>query len=195
MAYTNNVPQGNQTIASTTDPIRNNFAFIQTDLQVEHSFNNNSPGVAEGVHLKASMPHLSPTPSGALPTGTSGMYYVRSGTPRFYDGTDNWQIQITKQPQNVITGVVALTTSYTTVFTLPSFTYGYYLIAPTSGSGISAQTVSAAGFVLATGSHIKIEAVGDVGMSLTDSGLSLQAKVDSSSNNANYNYTLIYYTP
>lgn len=195
MAYTNNVPQGNQTIASTTDPIRNNFAFIQTDLQVEHSFNNNAPGVAEGVHLQASMPHLSPTPSGALPTGTTGIYYMRSGTPRFYDGTNNWQIQITQQPQVVITGTVSLTTSYTNVFTVPTFSYGSYFISPASGSGISAGSASGAGFVLSSGSHIKIEAVGDIGITLNDSGLIFQAKVDNSSNNGTYNYSLIYYTP
>lgn len=86
MPYNNNVPQSNQTIASTTDPIRDNFAFIQTDLQAEHSFNGNALGVAEGAHLQASMPNLAADP-GALPAGTNGMYYVRNGGARFYDGT------------------------------------------------------------------------------------------------------------
>lgn len=194
MPYTPNTPQGNNTIASTTDLIRDNFGFIETDLQAEHSFNNNSPGVAEGSHLQASMPHIT-APSGALPAGTTGIYYMRSGTPRFYDGTTNWRIQITGQPQSVITGTVALTTSYANVFTIPSFSYGYYFISPTSGSGIAATTASAAGFVLSTGSHMKIEAVGDIGITLTDSTLTLQAKVDNSSNNGTYNYSLIYFTP
>jgi len=86
MAYTNNVPQGNQTIASTTDPIRNNFAFLQTSIDQEHNFD-----ITDGTktyHKKASMPNRALSP--ALPAGTNGVYFVSSGKPYFYDGTTNY---------------------------------------------------------------------------------------------------------
>jgi hypothetical protein len=79
MTYDNNVPLGNQTVAFTTDLIRNNFAFIQDAIGQEHNFN---PLVAtETYHLKASMPNLASDPP--LPTGTHGVYYVASGNARF----------------------------------------------------------------------------------------------------------------
>lgn len=83
MPYDNNTPLPTDTIASTTDPIRNNFAFIQTDLQEEHSFNSNLAGVAEGAHKKVSMPNLVGAP--ALPAGTDGMYYVLAGQAKYLD--------------------------------------------------------------------------------------------------------------
>ncbi len=85
MAYTNNVPQGNQTIASTTDPIRNNFAFIQTSIDQEHNFD-----ITDGTktyHKKASMPNLALSP--AVPAGTNGVYFVNDAKAYFYNGSQN----------------------------------------------------------------------------------------------------------
>lgn len=86
MSFNNNVPLANQTIAQTTDPIRNNFAFLQTNLQTEHSFNGNLVGVDEGVHKKVSMPDLGGAP--ALPTGTDGLIFIDGGNLKYYDGTN-----------------------------------------------------------------------------------------------------------
>ncbi len=83
MTYTPLVPQGNQTIASTTDPIRNNFVFLQGAVGEEHNFN--LADATKTYHLQASMPNLGIAP--ALPSGTNGMYYVESGNARFWDGT------------------------------------------------------------------------------------------------------------
>src|SRR5574338_1201850 len=80
MTYTPNVPQSNQTIAQTTNPIKNNFTYLDTTLKVEHSFNGNAPGVADGTHLHTSMPNQADP--GSLPTGTNGQYYVNSGRPK-----------------------------------------------------------------------------------------------------------------
>lgn len=91
MTYTPSVPQGNQTIASSTDPIRNNFTFIQTDMRVEHSFNGNVGGLAEGVHLKASMPNAA-TP--AVPAGCNGVYYVKNGQAWFNNGSLDVQLSL-----------------------------------------------------------------------------------------------------
>lgn len=86
MSFNNNVPLANQTIAQTTDPIRGNFAFLQTNLQTEHSFNGNLVGVAEGVHSKVSMPNLVGAP--ALPVGTNGLIFIDAGNLKYYDGTN-----------------------------------------------------------------------------------------------------------
>jgi hypothetical protein len=91
MVYTNNVPQGNQTIANSQPQIQANFGFIQTDLQVEHIFNGNTPfgTQAEGTHIQASMPNQTVDPS-SLPTGTAGIYYVKGGVPKFYNTAANF---------------------------------------------------------------------------------------------------------
>jgi hypothetical protein len=139
MPYTNNVPQANQTIASTTTPIRNNFAFIQTDAQVEHSFNGNSIQ-AEGTHLKASMGNIALSP--ALPSGTNGTYFVSGGKAYFYDGTTNFLLSSTfpvnaavnfngisgaviRSSFNVASVVRNSTGKYTINFTTPLATNNY----------------------------------------------------------------------
>ena len=88
MTYTNNVPQGNQTIAETQSLIQDNFGFLQTSLRQDHNFNGLNPfGVQqEGTHIQVSMPNQSADPV-ALPTGCAGTYYVKGGVPKFYDGT------------------------------------------------------------------------------------------------------------
>lgn len=125
MAYTNNVPQGNQTIAQTTDPIRNNFAFIETDLQVEHQFNGNVVGLAEGVHLKASMPNRALSP--ALPANTNGIYFVSSGLAYFYDGTNNYRLN---PFQEVLTGSYTATSSsiFNTIVAVPANVQGIIIM-------------------------------------------------------------------
>ena len=92
MSYTPNVPQANQTIASTTTPIRNNFTFINTDLQVEHTFNGNT-AAAEGTHRKCSMPGIA-TPS--LPAGCDGSYYVSNTTSnaKYVNASNNYTLSI-----------------------------------------------------------------------------------------------------
>lgn len=90
MTYTNNVPQANQTIASTQGPILNNFGYLQTEQQVEHAFNNVPAGQANGTHLKASMPNMTLSPS--LPALCNGVYFVNSSMPYFYNGTTNFPL-------------------------------------------------------------------------------------------------------
>ena len=92
MSYTPNVPQANQTIASTTTPIRNNFTFINADLQVEHTFNGNT-AAAEGTHTKCSMPGIA-TPS--LPAGCDGSYYVSNTTSnaKYVTASNNYTLSI-----------------------------------------------------------------------------------------------------
>ncbi len=84
MTYTNNVPQGNQTISSTQPLIQANFGFLENSIGQEHNFDDTD--ATKTYHLKASMPNQ-PDP-GSLPTGTNGQYYVSGGKPKFYDGTN-----------------------------------------------------------------------------------------------------------
>lgn len=92
MAYTNNVPQGNQQIASTQAPIQANFDFIQKAVGQEHFFPSNaSNNPALTYHMQASMPNQALL--GSFPTsGTNGVYYVSSGIAYFYDGTLNYPL-------------------------------------------------------------------------------------------------------
>lgn len=131
MPYDNNVPLSSDVIANTTTPIRNNFAFLQTDLQYDHSFNGNLVGVQEGAHGKCSMPSSALSP--ALGTGISGTYFVNSGTAYFYDGTTNW---ILNSVTKVVGGPVTLNnTSNTTLATIPANFVGYIVIwSPSIGS-------------------------------------------------------------
>lgn len=104
MAYTNNVPQGNQTIAQTQPLILGNFGFIQTDLDVEHIFNGNAPfgTQAEGTHIQASMPNQASPP--ALGTGIAGIYYVSGNLPHFKNSTTDYTLvqNLLKQGSNSV---------------------------------------------------------------------------------------------
>lgn len=195
MTYTPNTPQGNQTIASTTDPIRNNFQFIQTDMRVEHVFNGNVPGVAEGVHTKVTMPNMADPVPGSLPTGTDGMFYIRGGGPRYFNNVDNFTIQTTPLFQNVLFGTIALNNSgFSLISLLSAYSQGYYTITPTNGSGISAQNASAMGFFCTSASALQPGLVSDPGIDILPGGLNLFARTSSSSFNGNYNYVVVYWT-
>jgi hypothetical protein len=96
MPYTNNVPQGNQQIASTQPLIQQNFGFIQTDARIEHIFNGNmgplGAAQAEGTHIQASMPNQNLKGATALPTGTNGVFYVSSGQAIYNNGTTDFNM-------------------------------------------------------------------------------------------------------
>jgi len=108
MAYTKNTPQATQTIAFTQPLIQDNFDFLETGLQQEHNFNASGTG-SDMYHLKVSMPNQADP--GALPAGTNGQYYVSGGIPKFDNGTA-FQIQLTNVPLKVLTGTVALNTTF-----------------------------------------------------------------------------------
>lgn len=92
MPYTPDTPQGSDTIASTTDPIRNNFGFLKDGLNVDHNFVDANP--AAMYHKQVSMPAQGISPT--LPAGTVGAYFIRNDAgniePYFYDGTNNWEL-------------------------------------------------------------------------------------------------------
>lgn len=191
MAYNNNVPLGNQTIASTTDPIRNNFAFLQDAIGQEHNFD--ATDATKTYHLQASMPNQADPV--ALPMDTDGIYYISGGKPKFYDGTTASFIQTGSTSQIVVTGTVALTTSSTTIVTLPMWSQGYFLLSPSSTSGLTVGNRRSSGFWVS--SDISISANFNTGSNLTivNSGLDLNGATVFGTSNGDYKFTLVYFTP
>ena len=108
MAYTNNVPQGNQQIAATQPLIQENFGFLPMAIGQEHNFNASGTGT-DTYHLKASMPNLVGGDPIALPAGTNGMYYVLGGLPKFYN---------TSGAVSIATGAVASFVPFNGSFTI-----------------------------------------------------------------------------
>ena len=120
MPYNNNVPLANQSIASTQVPINNNFAFIQTDLRVDHVFNGNTPG-AEGTHHQCQMAGQGSPPS--LLAGSLGAYYVDlQSNPQYLNSSDNKTYNLALW-REINSGTVSLNTATgTTVYTNTSGT-------------------------------------------------------------------------
>lgn len=189
MTYTPNVPQANQQISATQGPILRNFTFIQTDAQVDHVFNGNVSGVAEGVHQQANMPLKATDPSGALPTGVVGQYYVGGlSVPKYYNGTVFF-INISPTPKTVIVTPLTIAASGTGTVALPPNSGGNYFLIPTAG---------ATGFASGQWVTNNVGSVSDQlvaqSMTVTDPGLSLVFKA-SGSGGGSYRCVLEYFTP
>lgn len=122
MAYTNNVPQPNQTIAETQPIIQANFGFLENGIGQEHNFDDSGSG-ADMYHLQTSMPNQALSP--ALPSGTNGVFFVSGGNPYFFDGTTNWQLN---EAEGIITGTFNCTTSFTPIALLPANSVGTILL-------------------------------------------------------------------
>jgi hypothetical protein len=183
--YTNDVPQANQTIASSQPQIQDNFGFIESSLQQDHEFNE--AFATEGVHKQASMPNRADP--GSLAAGTDGMYYVGSGLPKFFNGVVNF-LSFATVPNKILTGTAALTTSASTVLALPASSCGIYWIFRTTN--VSAYAM---GMFVTSGTAIGIEHITDPNISISESGLNLRAETTSATFNGSYSYVVIYVTP
>lgn len=191
--YTNNTPQATQTIASTQPLIFNNFSYLQKEVGQEHNFDATDATLM--WHKQASMPNQAdPGAFPVAPGSVNGMYYVGSGKPKYYDGTDVSFITKSKVEMITVSGTVALNASSpTTVFTIPGGSIGSYWIRPPVGK--SATTVSAMGQFVGSNGVGEFGEVSDPGISITSTGYSLQAELTSSSNNGTYTYLIQYYIP
>lgn len=105
MAYTNNVPQGNQQIATTQPIIQANFGFLATSIGQEHNFNASGDGT-DTYHKFVSMPNRADPSS--LPAGTNGQYYVSGGVAKYYNGTNSF---ILNQYTGFLTGSFVINSS------------------------------------------------------------------------------------
>ncbi len=191
MAYTSNVPQGNQQIATTQPTIQANFGFIPAAFSAEHNFNASGDG-SDTYHKFTSMPNQA-DPS-ALPAGTNGQYYVSGGVPKFYNTVANF-LQFTPIPFTIRTGTVNLNNNFNiTFFTFPANSVGMYWLFQKAASD-TVDDFSAAGMVMSDADTLSPGPVFDPGIDITTAALNLRAKPTSSSGNATYTYTVIYYNP
>jgi hypothetical protein len=92
MTYTPNVPQKNQQIATTQQPILNNFGFLPAAIGQEHNFN--VADATQTYHKQASMPNQS-TPS--VPASTNGVYYIKNAQAWFTNGILDVQLSLNNQ--------------------------------------------------------------------------------------------------
>jgi hypothetical protein len=123
MAYVNNTPQANQTISFTQPILEANCNYLQTAIGTEHNFDTATPG--NMYHLQASMPNRF-TPV-SLPTGTQGMYYVRAGIGRFFDGTNEYTTSVWQTLKGTFTSANS-SAEFTIVAALPSNSFGFISI-------------------------------------------------------------------
>lgn len=131
MTYTNNVPQGNQQIASTQVPILNNFSYIDTAMKINHTWNGNAISTEDnGSHQTVAFPTQG-SDIASLPTGIANVMYSIATNLYTYNGTKN--------PVSGYSGsgTVNITTTPTAFITLPV----------TSGS----SPIDTIGFVLVQG--------------------------------------------
>lgn len=146
MAYVNNTPQANQTISFTQTILQDNCNFLQTGLGQEHNFNAGGTGT-DMYHSKASMPNMF-TPV-SLPAGTNGMYYVRAGIGRFYDGTNEYTTSVWETLKGTFTSANN-SSAFTIVSGLPNSIFGCIYIYKDT-----APVVCSSGQIISTGSAVK----------------------------------------
>ena len=128
MTYTNNVPQGSQQISATTQPIQNNFGYIDTAMKINHTWdstggNNDLAGEANGSHQKLNFPNQPSPITGSLPTGIAAIQYCSGGNLYSWNGTK-------QQPVSgiVFSGSGTMTSAPQTLVTLPANAIGTIII-------------------------------------------------------------------
>lgn len=189
MAYTANVPQGNQTIAATQAPINANFTFLSNGLNVEHNFDATGSG-SNMYHRFASMPDNADPGDPAPQTGT---YYVNNSSPMFRNTIGIFPI-VNSYPGNAyfrtsttfMTGASNTPVTFTTV---PNNSMGSYWVIRPGGSTYAMGTwVSVSGSVQvgSTGSNNSFSIV-------SGSGLDLRFQYNGSA--ATFSYTVLTCTP
>jgi len=90
MTYTPNVPQFNQTIGQTQAIINANFQYLNTSLQLNHTFNGNAiAGEAAGSHQEVQMPNTPTVEPTSNPTGIRNTIYSFQKNIATTPGTDN----------------------------------------------------------------------------------------------------------
>lgn len=190
MAYTDNVPQGNQQISTTQPTIQANFGFLKTGIQKEHNFN--ASGIGDDMyHLRASMPNQALSPS--LPAGTTGQYFVSSGLSYFWDATNNWRLN---HFINVLTGTFSNTSSFTDVVAVPANTMGFGILYNSAIPAVQHFSFFSNGSdCFAFSSRMKLNGTSDdypIEMNNHNTALFIQGKQFSSSYAGTYTYKIWY---
>ena len=129
----------------------------------------------------------------SLTAPVTGIYYVQGGFPKFYNGTA-YKIQLTNTLQLVLTGTFSLTTSASTVVAIPANSAGQYFLFRQSVNGY-VNTACAVGQFVSDNNSLFPSAVSDPKITITSSGLNLQAEATASGFTGTYTYLIVYYTP
>lgn len=127
MAYLPNIPQSTDIIASSQPDILGNFQYIQTTMQVDHTWNSNP--ITDGTHTKVSLPNQLSDITGALPAGIADIVYAIGGNLYAWNGTS-------KIPISAVASVTTATVAGTSIpiTTLPNDCIGVAIGPPSSGS-------------------------------------------------------------
>jgi hypothetical protein len=192
MAYNNNVPLGNQTRASTTDSIRNNFDFLQSSIGKEHNFN--ASNAAATYHLQASMPNQALSP--ALPAGTNGAYFVSSASPYFYDGSVNWLLN---EWEGLLSGTYTpnSTLGYNNIALIPANKVGIVILYSNTIAGftLTGWFSTSATRCFGYSNRIKINNSSDdypVELNNNSASLNLQGRIGAGGSSLAYTYKIFY---
>jgi hypothetical protein len=176
MSYTFNVPQASQVVGATQSPIQANFTYLNTALQVDHTFNNNAiAGEAAGSHQRLDFPNQG-SDIASLGTGIAAVLYAIGGNLFSYNGS--------KQPVSAIAGTVSIqptTMNAITIVTVPNDCIGM-VIGPTSNS-----TAAQIGFfTVSSGTVVAFLTLSQTssGAVYSFSGLTLQVQAVQSSYNS-----------
>jgi hypothetical protein len=128
MAYTVSVPLPNQKIAATQAPIQANFAFINSAMQDNHTFNGNPiAGEADGSHQRLDFPNQV-SDIGVLPSGIAAVEYCKGGNIFSYNGTKNPMSGYSGSGTNTFPGTFP-------IVTVPADSIGFLVVQNTVSGG------------------------------------------------------------
>ncbi len=182
MVYTTSVPLANQQIAATQGPIQQNFAALNTSLQLNHTFNGNAIGAeADGSHSRLNFPNQG-SDIVALPVGIAAVQYAKGGNLFNWNGAKGSISSVNG------TATAALTASATTLFTVPADCIGYLMIASVQ----SASTFYSFSF-MSVGGTLRIADTTTANVIVSASGLNLQARRTAAAPDGNSVYKYIYW--
>lgn len=194
MAYTNNVPQGNQQIATTQPIIQANFGFLQTGIGTEHKFTAAGTGT-DMYHLQASMPNKSISPVPSLPAGTNGQYCVSSGSAYFLDATSAWRLNTF---QETLSGTYTTpnSSSFTNIVLLPANVVGMIVLYNATDAIQSGWFFTDASKAYGVSNRMKLNSIPDdypIELRNTSASLNLQGRpFNSTWQNKLFNYRVWY---
>ena len=201
MVWNSTSPDGTKSVKANTTPMQQNTTYTETTLNVDHYWNI---GIDEdGRHKQVQMPK---TETGGTPTditlGTSmdgGMYLKETSYGRvegFYRNTNG----IYQFIPSFLTGTIALSSSITTIVSVPDETYGQVFLFTSDG-----QNSGSMGFYKASSgvchAYSSVTQTGGSNTSYTNvrlsngtlsSALNLNARIVSGPT-ATYEYRIIYW--
>ncbi len=154
MPYQNNIPKSTDQLSQSQSDILNNFATLDTWVNVDHGGLNAAAGL-QGTHFKVSMPVQGAAPVFPTPGTTTGFFTINSGALI----TNKSETYVHKQRQGVANGVdIPMTASILSNNAGPGSIAGWTYLP----SGILLKWGTASG-ITAAGGNINVNTGGDLG--------------------------------